>query len=84
MGHRTGLNHEVAAACSPLASPPLFPDWVGNTQKDPEQSAPPYQGVVEKIFDQLSDEIWVYPGPGKDTVLGTGLPHLAEWLALGW
>ena len=62
----------------------LFPGGVGNTQKDPARFASLYGDVVEKIFDRLPDETWVYPGHGKDTTLGDERPHLEEWLARGW
>jgi glyoxylase-like metal-dependent hydrolase (beta-lactamase superfamily II) len=62
----------------------LFPGGVGNTQKDPARFASLYTGVVEKIFDQLPDETWVYPGHGKDTTLGAERPHLDEWRERGW
>jgi glyoxylase-like metal-dependent hydrolase (beta-lactamase superfamily II) len=61
-----------------LSEPSLFPGGVGNTQKDPKRFASLYNGVVEKIFDVLPDETWVYPGHGRDTTLGEQ-PHLAEW-----
>jgi len=62
----------------------LFPGGVGNTQEDPERFASLYGGIVEKIFDRLPDETWVYPGHGKDTTLGAERPHLEEWRARGW
>jgi glyoxylase-like metal-dependent hydrolase (beta-lactamase superfamily II) len=62
----------------------LFPGGVGNTQKDPERFATLYTGVVEKIFNVLPDETWVYPGHGNDTTLGTERPHLEEWRDRGW
>lgn len=62
----------------------LFPGGVGNTQNDPERFASLYNGVVEKIFDVLPDETWVYPGHGKDTTLGDERPHLDEWRERGW
>lgn len=62
----------------------LFPGGVGNTQKDPARFASLYNGVVEKVFNVLPDETWVYPGHGKDTTLGAERPHLAEWQARGW
>lgn len=62
----------------------LFPGGVGNTQKDPARFASLYNGVVEKIFNVLPDETWVYPGHGKDTTLGAERPHLEEWKARGW
>ncbi|MFG2075043.1 MBL fold metallo-hydrolase [Nonomuraea maritima] len=62
----------------------LFPGGVGNTQKDPERFNQLYTDVVERIFDRLPDETWVYPGHGKDTTLGAERPALPEWRARGW
>ena len=62
----------------------LFPGGVGNTQKDQARFDSLYSGLVEKIFDRLPDETWVYPGHGGDTTLGAERPHLAEWRARGW
>ena len=62
----------------------LFPGGVGNTQQDPARFASLYQDVVEKIFNVLPDETWVYPGHGKDTTLGAERPHLEEWKVRGW
>ncbi|WP_055483685.1 MBL fold metallo-hydrolase [Sphaerimonospora mesophila] len=62
----------------------LFPGGVGNTDKDPARFERLYTDVVERLFDRLPDETWVYPGHGKDTTLGAERPHLAEWKARGW
>ncbi|MFI7611999.1 MBL fold metallo-hydrolase [Nonomuraea terrae] len=62
----------------------LFPGGVGNTQKDAERFTQLYTDVVERIFDRLPDETWVYPGHGKDTTLGAERPALPEWKARGW
>ncbi|MEU8551085.1 MBL fold metallo-hydrolase [Streptomyces roseoverticillatus] len=62
----------------------LFPGGVGNTHKDPEAFASLLDGVETKLFGQLPDETWVYPGHGADTTLGAERPHLAEWRARGW
>jgi glyoxylase-like metal-dependent hydrolase (beta-lactamase superfamily II) len=62
----------------------LFPGGIGNTQKDPVRFASLYSAVVEKLFGQLPDETWVYPGHGKDTTLGAERPHLEEWRVRGW
>ena len=62
----------------------LFPGGVGNTEKDAERFASLYADVVEKLFDRLPDETWVYPGHGKDTTLGAERPHLQEWRERGW
>jgi glyoxylase-like metal-dependent hydrolase (beta-lactamase superfamily II) len=73
----TGAPHLFTGDC-------LFPGGVGNTQKDPERLASLLDGVVEKIFDRLPDETWIYPGHGKDTTLGAERPHLDEWRERGW
>ena len=62
----------------------LFPGGVGNTWKDPERFAQLYADVVERLFDRLPDDTWVYPGHGKDTTIGAERPSLAEWKARGW
>lgn len=62
----------------------LFPGGVGNTQKDPTRFDQLYTDVVERLFDRLPDETWVYPGHGKDTTLGAERPSLPEWKSRGW
>ena len=61
----------------------LFPGGVGRTT-NPEEFASLYGGVLDKLFERLPDETWVYPGHGDDTTLGLERPHLAEWLTRGW
>ncbi|MEV5507446.1 MBL fold metallo-hydrolase [Streptomyces orinoci] len=62
----------------------LFPGGVGNTHNDPKAFASLIDDVEHKLFAQLPDETWVYPGHGNDTTLGTERPHLAEWRERGW
>ncbi|MEU6295826.1 MBL fold metallo-hydrolase [Streptomyces erythrochromogenes] len=62
----------------------LFPGGVGNTHDDPEAFKSLLDDVQHKLFEQLSDETWVYPGHGNDTTLGAERPHLAEWRERGW
>ncbi|UQI44163.1 MBL fold metallo-hydrolase [Streptomyces sp. HU2014] len=62
----------------------LFPGGVGNTHDDPRAFAGLLDGVETKLFGQLPDETWVYPGHGADTTLGAERPHLAEWRERGW
>jgi glyoxylase-like metal-dependent hydrolase (beta-lactamase superfamily II) len=73
----TGPPHLFTGDC-------LFPGGVGNTWKDPDRFQTLFAGVVEKVFDRLPDETWVYPGHGSDTTLGVERPHLDEWRARGW
>lgn len=61
----------------------LFPGGIGRTTQ-PEEFTSLYQGVVERLFNVLPDETWVYPGHGWDTTLGAERPALAEWLERGW
>lgn len=62
----------------------LFPGGVGNTQKDPQRFTSLIDDVEQRIFDQLPDDTWVYPGHGNDTTLGAERPHLGEWRERGW
>ncbi|HWM38264.1 MAG TPA: MBL fold metallo-hydrolase [Streptomyces sp.] len=62
----------------------LFPGGVGNTHDDPEAFASLLDDVENKLFAQLPDETWVYPGHGGDTTLGAERPHLKEWRERGW
>lgn len=62
----------------------LFPGGVGNTHGDPEAFAQLLHDVETKIFAELPDETWVYPGHGDDTTLGAERPHLQEWRERGW
>ncbi|MFD5508155.1 MBL fold metallo-hydrolase [Streptomyces sp. NPDC127051] len=61
----------------------LFPGGPGRTTQ-PSEFNSLIDGLEEKLFEQLSDETWVYPGHGNDTTLGAERPHLAEWRERGW
>ena len=50
----------------------------------PETFASLIDDVEQRIFAELPDSTWVYPGHGNDTTLGAERPHLAEWRARGW
>ncbi|MEU4966432.1 MBL fold metallo-hydrolase [Streptomyces smyrnaeus] len=62
----------------------LFPGGVGNTFGSAENFARLIDDVEQKLFGQLPDETWVYPGHGADTTLGAERPHLGEWRERGW
>jgi glyoxylase-like metal-dependent hydrolase (beta-lactamase superfamily II) len=56
---------------------------VGRTNS-PEDFTSLLTDVSERLFGQLPDATWVYPGHGNDTTLGTERPHLGEWRERGW
>ena len=61
----------------------LFPGGVGKTLT-PENFRSLIDDVEQRIFDQLPDETWFYPGHGNDSTLGAERPHLGEWRSRGW
>jgi len=61
----------------------LFPGGVGKTMS-PENFTSLIDDVERRIFAELPDETWFYPGHGDDSTLGAERPHLAEWRARGW
>jgi glyoxylase-like metal-dependent hydrolase (beta-lactamase superfamily II) len=73
----TGHPHLFAGDC-------LFPGGPGNTDRDPQRFTSLMDGLEQKVFGQLPDETWVYPGHGADTTLGAERPHIPEWRARGW
>jgi len=71
-----GAPHLITGDC-------LFPGGVGKTDT-PEEFGSLYRGVVERVFEALPDETWIYPGHGYDTTVGAERPALAEWKERGW
>jgi glyoxylase-like metal-dependent hydrolase (beta-lactamase superfamily II) len=67
-----------------LTGDSLFPGGVGNTKNEGQSFDQLYADVTTRIFDRFSDDTWIYPGHGGDTVLGAERPHLGEWLERGW
>lgn len=62
----------------------LFPGGPGNTEHDADRFTSLMNDLDERIFAELPDGTWVYPGHGGDTTLGTERPHVPEWRARGW
>jgi glyoxylase-like metal-dependent hydrolase (beta-lactamase superfamily II) len=62
----------------------LFPGGPGNTEGDPARFGQLMDDLEERVFGELPDGTWVYPGHGKDTTLGAERPHVAEWRERGW
>jgi glyoxylase-like metal-dependent hydrolase (beta-lactamase superfamily II) len=61
----------------------LFPGGVGKTS-GPADFTSLLDDVDKKLFGQLPDDTWFYPGHGKDSTLGAERPALGEWRARGW
>ena len=61
----------------------LFPGGPGKTT-GPENFTSLMDDLEAKVFGQLPDETWVYPGHGDDTTLGTERPLIPEWRERGW
>jgi len=61
----------------------LFPGGVGKTWA-PADFASLIDDVEQRIFAELPDETWFYPGHGDDSTLGAERPHLGEWRERGW
>jgi glyoxylase-like metal-dependent hydrolase (beta-lactamase superfamily II) len=62
----------------------LFPGGPGNTDNDAQRFGSLITDLEERIFAELPDGTWVYPGHGSDTTIGAERPHVAEWRARGW
>jgi glyoxylase-like metal-dependent hydrolase (beta-lactamase superfamily II) len=62
----------------------LFPGGPGNTEGDPARFGQLMDDLEERVFGQLPDGTWVYPGHGKDTTLGAERPQLPQWRDRGW
>lgn len=61
----------------------LFPGGPGKTVG--EQNFTSLMDDLEtRVFGELPDDTWVYPGHGDDTTLGTERPKVGEWRSRGW
>jgi glyoxylase-like metal-dependent hydrolase (beta-lactamase superfamily II) len=61
----------------------LFPGGVGKTTT-PADFTSLIDDVEARVFAELPDETWFYPGHGDDSTLGAERPHVSEWRARGW
>ncbi|MGX7828761.1 MBL fold metallo-hydrolase [Actinokineospora sp. 24-640] len=61
----------------------LFPGGVGRTTS-PEDFTSLLDDVEHRVFADLPDETWFYPGHGDDSTLGTERPNLTDWRERGW
>jgi glyoxylase-like metal-dependent hydrolase (beta-lactamase superfamily II) len=85
-GHTPGsiaIRYDAADRPHVFTGDSLFPGGVGKTTT-PEDFTSLLTDVIDRLFDPLPDETWIYPGHGKDTTLGAERPHLGEWRDRGW
>jgi len=61
----------------------LFPGGPGKT-RSPQDFASLMNDLESRVFGELPDDTWVYPGHGDDTTLGKERASLPEWRARGW
>ena len=61
----------------------LFPGGVGKTTSKQDFESL-INDVESRVFADLPDDTWFYPGHGDDSTLGTERPKLAEWRERGW
>jgi len=61
----------------------LFPGGPGRTTS-PEDFTSLMDDLESRVFGELADDVWFYPGHGDDSTLGNERPHLAEWRERGW
>lgn len=61
----------------------LFPGGPGKTNS-PQDFTSLMDDLESRVFGQLPDDTWVYPGHGDDTTLGRERASLPQWRARGW
>ncbi len=61
----------------------LFPGGPGRTTAEADFTSL-MDDLETKVFAELPDETWFYPGHGDDSTLGAQRPHLAQWRDRGW
>jgi glyoxylase-like metal-dependent hydrolase (beta-lactamase superfamily II) len=87
VGHTPGsiaLLYQGADRLHLFTGDSLFPGGPGNTMGNTANFTSLMNDLESKIFGELPDDTWVYPGHGGDTTLGAERPHLAEWRDRGW
>jgi glyoxylase-like metal-dependent hydrolase (beta-lactamase superfamily II) len=88
VGHTPGsialLYHDPAGPPHLFTGDSLFPGGVGNVWGDKANFTSLINDVEHKLFDQLPDETWFYPGHGNDSTLGAERPAIPEWRSRGW
>ncbi|WNV89465.1 MBL fold metallo-hydrolase [Umezawaea sp. Da 62-37] len=86
-GHTPGsialVHHDPEGHPHLFTGDSLFPGGVGKTSS-PENFTSLLDDVSSRIFAELPDDTWFYPGHGDDSTLGEQRGHLDEWRSRGW
>jgi glyoxylase-like metal-dependent hydrolase (beta-lactamase superfamily II) len=86
-GHTPGsvavLYRDVEGVPHLFTGDSLFPGGPGRTTS-PEDFTSLMDDLEARVFADLPDDTWFYPGHGNDSTLGAERPHLDEWRARGW
>jgi glyoxylase-like metal-dependent hydrolase (beta-lactamase superfamily II) len=61
----------------------LFPGGPGKTV-NPRDFNSLMDDLEARVFAELPDDTWFYPGHGNDSTLGAERPQIPEWRARGW
>lgn len=61
----------------------LFPGGPGRTTS-PETFGSLMDDLESRVFGELPDDTWFYPGHGNDSTLGNERSHITEWRERGW
>jgi hypothetical protein len=76
-----------ATRCYQVACPPLrcfIVPWRAGKTVGAENFTSLMDDLESRVFGELPDDTWVYPGHGDDTTLGSERPKLGEWRERGW
>ncbi|MEU4807441.1 MBL fold metallo-hydrolase [Actinosynnema sp. NPDC023587] len=86
-GHTPGsialLYREPTGRAHLFTGDSLFPGGPGRTTS-PEDFASLVDDLEARVFGELPDDTWFYPGHGDDSTLGVERPKLGEWRERGW
>jgi glyoxylase-like metal-dependent hydrolase (beta-lactamase superfamily II) len=86
-GHTPGsvalLYRDPAGHAHLFTGDSLFPGGPGRTTS-PEDFTSLIGDLEARVFGELPDDTWFYPGHGDDSTLGVERPKLSEWRGRGW
>jgi glyoxylase-like metal-dependent hydrolase (beta-lactamase superfamily II) len=86
-GHTPGsialLHHDPTGHPHLFTGDSLFPGGPGRTT-NPSNFTSLMDDLESRVFGELPDDTWFYPGHGDDSTLSKERPNLGEWRARGW